>query len=359
MPGPIPVFDGHNDTLTRIRNASEDERRSFLERSDVGHLDLPRAREGGLAGGFFAVFTSSPNYKRTLNALFDESGELVPGGWAVDLPPRLDRRKALTYTLSVMSDLFRIEAESGGEVSVVRTVTDLQRCLDQGTFAAILHIEGAESIDTSLETLDVFYEAGLRSIGPVWSRPNAFAHGVPFDFPRTPDTGPGLTRAGRDLVRRCNELGILIDLSHLNGNGFWEVATITEAPLVATHSNAHALCPSPRNLTDEQLDEIKLSGGLVGLNFNVGFLRPDGDGSAYTTLHEIVEHARYIADRIGVEHVALGSDFDGATMPADLQDVTKLPKLVDALGTFGFHEDEVRRIAYGNWVRILGQTWRT
>jgi membrane dipeptidase len=237
-------------------------------------------------------------------------------------------------------------------------VTDLRRCLDERTFAVIIHIEGAEAIDTRLEALDVLYEARLRSLGPVWSRPNAFAHGVPFDFPRDPDTGPGLTPAGRRLVKRCNQLGILIDLSHLNARGFWDVAKISDAPLVATHSCAHALCASPRNLTDAQLDVIALSRGLVGINYHVGFLRTDGDAKAETSLTEIVRHARYVADRIGVGHVALGSDFDGATMPGDLGDVTRLPVLLEALRAGGFNEEELRAIAYGNWLRVLGDTWR-
>ena len=206
MPETIPVFDGHNDTLTKIRHGGPDAQPSFLERSELGHLDLPRAREGGLAGGFFAIFTSSPDHQRVIGPLLGPDGEVVPGGRSIQLPPPLDRDIATAWTLSVMSDAFRLEAESEGEIEVVRTVADLRRCIDEGTFAIILHIEGAESIDENLETLDVFYEAGLRSLGPVWSRPTMFGHGVPFDFPRSPDTGPGLTPAGHRLVERCNEL---------------------------------------------------------------------------------------------------------------------------------------------------------
>lgn len=356
--GPIPIFDGHNDTLTKIRGNGSEPRRSFLARSDHGHLDLPRAREGGLAGGFFAIFTASPDYERVVQPLHDERGDVVPGGRSIALPPPLDRRRARAFTLSVMSDLFRIVEAAAGEVEVVRTAAALERCIADGTFGVVLHIEGAEAIDTDLELLDVLYEAGLRSLGPVWSRPNAFASGVPFDFPRHPDTGPGLTAAGRRLVRRCNELGVLMDLSHLNERGFWQIADLSEAPLVATHSNAHALCPSPRNLTDEQLDAIAASGGVVGLNFHVGFLRADGDTEAGASLEEIVRHGRYIADRIGTEHLALGSDFDGATMPGDLGDVTRLPALVDAFGAAGFDEGERRALAYENWLRVLRETWR-
>src|SRR5439155_17471941 len=150
--------------------------------------------------------------------------------------------------------------------------------------AAIMHIEGAEAIDPDLDSLEVFYQAGLRSLGPVWSRPNAFGEGVPFRFPGSPDTGPGLTPKGRELVRACNRLGILIDLSHLNEQGFWDVARLSAAPLVATHSCAHALCASSRNLTDKQLDAIKESDGMVGLNFAVCFLREDGANDADTPI---------------------------------------------------------------------------
>jgi len=353
----IPVLDGHNDTLTQIRNADPARKRTFFERSERGHVDLPRARDGGLAGGFFAIFTASSEWTRTVRPMIGPDGAEVPGGRVVDLPPRLPRRKALAYTLSVMSDLFRLEAESEGAVKVVRTSSELRRCLEDGAFAAILHIEGVEALDTRLEALDVFHAAGLRSLGPVWSRPNAFAHGVPFDFPRGPDTGPGLTAAGKRLVKACNRLGVLVDLSHMNEAGFWDVARISEAPLVATHSCAWALASSPRNLTDGQLDEIRDSGGIVGINFHKGFLRADGDADQPTSLTEIVRHARYVADRIGVGHVGLGSGFDGAQMPEDLGDVTGLPRLLEALRGAGFDEAEVRRIAYENWLRVLDETW--
>lgn len=358
MSAHIPIIDGHNDTLTQIRNAPAEERRTFLQRSDRGHIDLPRAREGGLAGGFFAIFTASPDYERVIRPMTDDDGEPVPGGWTVDLPPKLRRETALRYTLSVMSDMFRLEADAEGALKVVRTSAELRRCLEDGVFAVILHIEGVESLDTRLEALDVFYEAGLRSLGPVWSRPNAFGHGVPFDFPRSPDTGPGLTAAGRRLIGACNRLGVLVDLSHLNEAGFWDVARISEAPLVCTHSGVHALSPSPRNLTDAQFDAVRDSGGVVGINFHVGFLREDGDADAETSLTEIVRHARYAADRIGIEHIALGSDFDGATMPGDLGDVTGLPRLMEALRDAGFSESDLRRIAHENWERVLSETWK-
>jgi membrane dipeptidase len=133
---------------------------------------------------------------------------------------------------------------------------------------------------------------------------------------------------------------------------------VTSRPLVATHSNAHALCPSTRNLTDEQLDAIGASAGVVGVNFGVTFLRADGGRLADETgLDEIVRHVRYLADRIGVDHVAFGSDFDGALLPTALGGVAGLPRLVDALRAAGFDEPAVAKITHENWLRVLDATW--
>ena len=146
-------------------------------------------------------------------------------------------------------------------------------------------------------------------------------------------------------------------MSHLNEKGFWDVESLSNVPLVATHSNAHALCQSARNLTDKQLDAIRATNGVVGLNYHVGFLREDGKIVRDTSLNEIVRHALYIADRIGTDHIALGSDFDGAVMPADLKDTAGLPNLVEALSAAGFTHDDLQKITHQNWLRILSDTW--
>jgi membrane dipeptidase len=132
---------------------------------------------------------------------------------------------------------------------------------------------------------------------------------------------------------------------------------MSDAPLVATHSNAHAICPAARNLTDRQLDAIKESDGMVGVNFHVGFLRADGQRDEDTPLECIVEHVRYLADRLGIDRVGLGSDFDGATMPRELKDAAGLPKLVAALQAGGFAGEDLRKVCHGNWIRVLSKTW--
>jgi membrane dipeptidase len=347
VPG-MPILDGHNDTLLELQTGTAGEGRSFFVRSDQGHVDLPRAREGNFAGGLFAIFVQGEQSPPKEDPAAFEAMTRLP----------VELTCAQRVTISTMAQLFRLEAESGGQLQVVRTVDQLSVCLEEGVLAAVMHFEGAEAIDPKLDALLVFYEAGLRSLGIVWSRPNEFGHGVPFSFPHSPDTGPGLTDAGKALVRACVELGILVDVSHLNEKGFWDVAHISDAPLVATHSGVHALCPSSRNLTDAQLDAIGATGGLVGVNFHVGFLRADGREDEETPISEVVRHVNYVAGRIGIEHVAFGSDFDGAKMPRELGDVTGLPKLVAALQENGYGETDLKKITHENWLRVFRRTWK-
>jgi membrane dipeptidase len=351
----LPIFDGHNDTLLSLYTSERGKGTTFFERSEKGHIDLPRAREGGFAGGFFAVYVP-PEEEREHT---DRSQFATPDGFEVPLPPPLERAYAQRVAIAISASLFRIEAASDGQLKVVRTADELAACLRDDVIAAILHFEGAEAIDPELNALEIFYQAGLRSIGPVWSRPTIFGHGVPFAFPRSPDTGPGLTEAGRELVRACNRLRIMLDLSHMNEQGFWDVAGLSNAPLVATHANAHALCRSTRNLTDKQLDAIRESDGMVGLNFHVGFLREDGGDDADTPLDVMVRQIDYLVERLGIDRVGLGSDFDGATMPLEIGDVSGLPKLVAALRAHGYDDAALRKLAHENWVRVLQKTWHS
>lgn len=347
------IVDGHNDTLLALFDANRGKGRSFFESNEIGHLDLPRAREGGFGGGFFAIFVPVPKDKEKKEV--DRPPEpLIP--YLLE-EPQVKKEYAQKVTAGIMDLLFKLEVESNGQFKVIHTSAELALCLNDRIMAAILHFEGAEAIEPDLSNLKGYYDRGLRSLGLTWSRANDFAHGVPFGFPHSPDQGPGLTSAGSELVRACNQLGILIDMSHLNERGFWDVARLSKAPLVATHSAIHALCPSTRNLTDEQLAAIADSDGLVGINFHKGFLREDGDFRADTSLTEIVRHINYVKKTIGIDHVALGSDFDGADMPEDLGDAAGLPKLMAALAADGYDDQALKKIAHENWQRVLKNTW--
>ena len=320
------VIDGHNDLVLRRWRGDE-----------TLHMDLEAGRAAGFAGGFFALYVPSPH---------PPDPSEIP--YALPLADPIPREDAAR----IADELY--ETLCGLPVRRATAVEDF----GDGEIAAIVHLEGADPLAPDLSDLERWYERGLRSIGLVWSRPNAFAEGVPFAFPASPDTGPGLTDAGRRLVAACNRLGILVDLSHLNEAGFWDVARSSTAPLVATHSNAHALCPASRNLTDAQLDAVGGSGGIVGVNFAVTFLREDGGQVLDTPITEIVRHVDYLAERMGIDHVAFGSDFDGAAVPEEVGGVEGFPKVIAALREAGYDEDAVAKVSHRNWLRVLDETWR-
>ena len=348
------VIDGHNDTLLDLYSQNQASKRTFFEQSDVGHIDLPRAKLGGLAGGFFAIFVPSPS------DVHEKNNNSIPPSTKVEhqRESTVDRLYAQQITQDMIDLLYELESQSGGEFSVVFTADELAHCIGDNRFAAILHFGGAECIEPDLDNLQAYYDAGLRSLGITWSRSNAFGAGVPFKHGFSPDTGPGLTDAGKQLIKACNDLGIMIDLSHLNEKGFWDVHQISNAPLVATHSNAHAISPATRNLTDEQIDAIGNTEGIIGINFHVEFVRPDGKSDPNTPMSEIIKHVDYIVERIGIDHVGIGSDFDGARMPAELKDARGLPSLLQALSNAGYDQPSLKKITHENWIRVLKQTWK-
>jgi len=346
----IAIFDGHNDAVQEIAEYREGGR-DFLARSEHGHLDLPRAREGGMVGGLFAMYARAQHPRQSdLTRTAD--------GYEVRLADPLDPRYARTTIAAQLDALKRMIARAGGQIRWATTADEIEAGRRDAAFVTVLHLEGAEAIGADLDGLEQLYASGLRSLGPVWSRPNVFAHGVPFAFPRSPDTGPGLTDAGKALVQACNRLGIMLDVSHLNERGFWDLAAISTAPIVATHSCAHTICRSTRNLTDRQLDAIAESHGVVGFNFSVSDVRPDAHRDPDIPIDMMVRHLGYLVERMGDDHVALGSDFDGAMMPRPVADASRLPNLIEALRAHGFDDATLRKIAFDNWMRVFRQSWR-
>lgn len=331
-----PVFDGHNDILLRLWLAGDSDGSGFIHGTEDTHIDAIKARTGGLKGGFFAMFTPSRNAAGNILGTDPVAGD-----------------DAIAATDAMVAILASISRRRPDILRQCHDAAETRAAMDAGAIAAILHIEGAEAIREDLSNLEAYYGAGLRSIGPVWSRDNVFGCGVPFTFPGSPDQGEGLTGAGADLIRACNALGIMIDLSHLNAAGFRDIARITSRPLIATHSNVHALSPSPRNLTDWQLDAIAESGGLVGVNFAAGFLRDDGRKNPQTSLETILRHLDALVARLGENGVALGSDFDGAVIPAEIGDCSGLPKLIAAMRDAGYGDALIHRICEENWLRQI------
>lgn len=285
---PVPIIDGHVDVVSALLRSGPEAPDAFFAGKVDGHVDLPRLRRGKVAAAFCACFVPDDD---------------VRAG------------RAFAETVRLVGLLRRLVAMGRGQVALVLDAANLRRCLQQNTFGAVLHFEGAEPIDPDLAALRVFYALGLRSLGLTWSRPNAFAQGV-----GPQDTGQGLTAPGRRLVTACNHLGIAIDVSHLNDAGFWDVLATSTRPVVASHSNCRAISPHPRNLADEQIRALAAAGGLVGITFAVRFLRPDMAGETDVSLDTIVDHVCHAAEVGGIEHVALGSDFDGTLVPDGIAD---------------------------------------
>ncbi|WP_231710337.1 dipeptidase [Roseibium limicola] len=345
---PVAIFDGHNDTLLqRILRRGTERDQDFFTATQANHIDFPRAQAGGLIGGLFAMFVPSQT-KQDFSKPFNPSD---PANYA-----RVDQQEALAFTMAMAAEAFRLTRASNGRMKVCRSATEIRQAMHDEVMAISLHIEGAEAIDPDFHALEALHEMGLRSLGPVWSRGNIFAEGVPMRFNSGPDIGNGLSDTGKALIKACNELKILVDLSHLNEKGFWDVASLSDAPLVASHSNAHAICPNARNLTDKQLGAIRESKGLVGVNFHVAFLREDGGYARDTPLDLIVRHTAYLIEALGEDHVGLGSDFDGCLLPADIGDVSGLPNLIDAYRAAGFGTDLINKIAHENWLNVLDKT---
>ena len=343
------VFDGHNDLLTRLHMAGGIAALGTVERPGHGAIDRAGATVGGFGGGFFAVWVPS------LVDLAAKMAAMQGDSYDMPLPAMIGAREAGG---TVAAQIEILEAlENAGHVTICRDTDALRSAFGGDTLAAILHLEGAEAIGPDLGELQALHDRGLRSLGPVWSRETIFGHGVPFRFPSSPDTGPGLTEAGARLVSACDRMGIMLDLSHLNEAGFRDVARLSSRPLVATHSGAHAVSPHSRNLTDRQLDAIAESDGMVGLNFACAFLRPDGKMRADVGMEVLIRHLDHLIGRLGVDRVGLGSDYDGALVPKELTTVAGLPVLRRAMEAHGFGSELIARICHGNWFRVLEKSW--
>jgi len=350
----VPFFDGHNDFLLRLMKSPEPRAETWLGAAGRGHLDLARMKASGFAGGLFAIFVPPaaggppPDFRALM----------ADPPYALPMPPQMTHGQAQPDALAMAGLLHWMARAAPGDFRLCRSTAEIRAAMQAGAIAGIMHMEGAEAIGPDLDALYLFHDIGLRSLGPVWSRPTIFGHGVPMAFPGTPDTGPGLTETGRDLVRLCDELGILIDLSHLNEKGFDDVAKVSAAPLVASHSNAHALCPSPRNLTDRQLHMIRERGGIVGLNFATFYLNADGTAASETGWDVMLRHLDHLIAEAGEDHVGLGSDFDGCVLPDLIGDVTGVPLFFEAMAAHGYGDALIGKLARGNWLACLDRCLR-
>lgn len=319
------IVDTHCDTLkcilpifTRPRDSMWDDRseQGLGTRSIIGHLDIPRLREGGVNCQVFAISSERNRF------------------------PSHPLRTALE-----MIDRFYREAEINKEGFV--PVTRYQEIIDANKnekVAAMLSIEGADVLKGKIELIGIFHKLGVRMIGLVHSLRNQIADGV-----TDRRTRGGLTEFGVQIVEELERIGIIIDVSHLNDEGFWDVINLTNKPIIASHSNSRTICDHPRNLTDEQIKAIAEVGGVMGVNFAPSFINP-----IQATVHRLVDHIDHIVNLVGPDHIGLGSDFDGISdTPIGLEDVTKISKITLELIKRQYSIEDIQKILGYNHLRLI------
>lgn len=306
-----PIVDAHADTLARLSQ----EGRALGERSARGHSDLPRLLEAGVSLQVLAICTEDNGA---------ESG--------------------LRDTLAMIDRLYT-DLHGRDDAFMIFTRADLDR-LGPDRVGFILGLEGAGPLCGRIGLLRILHRLGLRLLGLTWNGRNEFADGVKVE------SGAGLTGAGRALLALAEELGIVVDLAHLNEPGFWDAAAMATRPVVVSHANARAVCDHPRNLTDEQLRAVATHGGVVGLNLYPPFVTAAGRAD----LDDILRQLGYLLEVAGPQAVGLGLDFDGIEVtPPDLPEITALPRLFAALDRLGLDPDARAGLLGGNWLRVFRQ----
>lgn len=311
------IFDGHCDTLLEVL----DGKRRLHERSTEGHIDLPRLREGGVTAQVFAIFIED---------------KYLPG-------------RAARQTLRMFDTFYNELAANADSLMLATKADDIEKAKETDKVAAVVGIEGAESLEGELGLLRMYHRLGVRLLTIAWSRRNEAADGI-----QETRTGGGLTNFGLKVVEECNRLGIMVDISHLSPAGVRDVLEVSSQPVIASHSNAYALCPHPRNLTDQQLAALAEKGGVVGVTFVPSFITEDRKEAS---LEKLLDHIDHIVHVAGIDHVGLGSDFDGFSPPppVGLEDVTRLPGITSGLLRRGYAEDAIRKILGGNFLRVFRQ----
>lgn len=326
------VVDTHCDTLkclsphfTEIRNSMWEDRSGIglKRRADMGHVDIPRLREGGVDCQVFAI-----------SSLRDRT------------PPF-----ALRTAMETL-DIFYAECEKNrDEIVPVTSYEEIVKANEAGKIAALLSIEGADVIEGSLGSLRMLYRLGVRIVGLVHSIRNLLADGV-----EDSRTNGGLSELGVQVVHELVRLGIIIDVSHLSDAGFWDLIELVKEPIIASHSNCRSLCNHPRNLTDDQIRALAERDGVIGMNFAPFFIVPDEKlrSGAIANVERLVDHIDHIAELVGPDHVGLGSDFDGIpSTPAGLEDVSKMMSITQELARREYSEEDVKNILGNNHLRVF------
>ena len=358
------VADTHNDVLLR---AMEGEDISVETR--VGHSDLARLKKGGVDIQVFAVWVD----------------------------PIAFEKKPFKRAKDMIDTLYSIARRNSDKIAVVRNSAEIEKAIAEGKICAVIGVEGGHAIENSIEKLEELYKLGVRYLGLTWNNSTDWASSA-FDETTNPDKVKitGLSEFGKKVVEKMNELGMIVDVSHLGEKAFWDVVKVTKKPIIASHSSVYKLCPHYRNLKDEQIKAIAQTGGVVFVNFYAEYIDStfntkrkkleekyksqfdsirvlyEHDQNAYRRarrqlmqkiaeelrppLDVLIDHIDYIAKLVGVDHVGIGSDFDGISItPLEIDDVTFLPNITKKLLERGYSTDDVKKILGGNFLRVFKQ----
>jgi membrane dipeptidase len=354
------VVDTHADTTQRL---IFDPKFNIAERHGDGNIDIPRMRDGGMDALFFSIWVPSE----------------VTGPIAV---------KRAFDQIDAVREAVRQHPDA---LMLATTAADVRKAVSEKKIAALIGVEGGHMIDDDIRQLRNFAALGVRYMTLTHFKNNNWA-----DSSTDKPQHNGLTAFGKDVVREMNRLGMMIDISHVADKTFFDVLALTTAPVIASHSSSRAIAKHPRNMTDDMMKALARNGGVIMINYHAGFLSEEfrvaaekehgdvvtamsamskkcGGNEACTTMeseridHElmvkgtlpkvgwekIVEHIDHAVKVAGVDHVGLGSDFDGATMPLGMEDVSKLPKITEALLAKGYAQQDVTKILGGNILRVM------
>lgn len=307
----MKVIDLHCDTLTKLAEESS----SYLRKNGFS-VDIEKMQKSNYIAQFFAAFV-------------DKSQHRDPYIWA----------------LKLIEVFKREESKNRDKIKQAYCYEDILANEKEGKISCFLSIEEGAVLKGSLDKLHLFYKEGVRLITLTWNYPNEIG------YPNTQEkyANKGLTAFGFQLIEAMNELGIIIDVSHLSDKGFWDVVSRSKSPFIASHSNARAIKNHRRNLTDEMIRALAKKGGIMGINFYSNFLGDKNIG----TVEDIVTHIKHIKKVGGIDILALGSDFDGISTPVEFEDCSQLHQLYYGLIKNGFSEDEVDKIFYSNTLTFI------
>ncbi len=309
---PIDFIDLHCDTITLCASKDAELRHNNM------HIALDRVTPGSKWGQMFAIF----------------------------MPDNLRGEDAVRFYDRSLAFYRQQIAKNSQWIESVTNARQLHETFSRGKFAAILTVEGASVLAGKIERVDQLYRDGVKVMTLTWNGANELASGN--------NTQQGFSSFGREAVKRMEERSIVVDVSHLNDTGFWELCEFADRPFIATHSNSREICGHPRNLTDQQFMEICRRGGLVGINYYKAFITDSGNTD---TPNDLIRHILHFLELGGEDVIALGSDFDGADLPDYLKGVENMENFRESLIQAGISDKITQKIFFDNAVRFMEENF--